>query len=249
MPTAEGDALASVRATALADHYQETVELVQRYWERRNRQFLILIAVLAAAVLVAFTRQLIAPLLETLIVGQLPGLPSDAVERLRAFLPLASDLLLALLAVSVFYLMASVCQATGTITNTYLYLAMMEIEVRRELQLPKDQIAFTRQGPFYEVTSTPLTSVIALCYKIVLGALLVAFFALRIYFDLPSSGALAPVPGREEAVKWYGWLIGNFLLVLDIVVAVPTLWLFAKYAGFSPLPEVEVRRRVAELQT
>jgi hypothetical protein len=68
-PKAEADPMTAVRADALAEHYQRTVDLVARAWERRNRQFIVLIAVLAAAVLVAFSRQLIAPLLEALIVG------------------------------------------------------------------------------------------------------------------------------------------------------------------------------------
>src|SRR5262249_4856829 len=148
-------------------------------------QFIILIAVLAAAVLVAFARQLIAPFLEALIVGQGPKLEPAALERLRAFLPLASDLVLGLLVVSLFYLMASLCHGSGMIINHYVYLSMMEREVRHELQLAKDQIAFTREGPFFEATGRDLTRLIGLCYKLVLGVLLVAFFALRIYFDLP----------------------------------------------------------------
>jgi tetrahydromethanopterin S-methyltransferase subunit G len=248
MQIADADTLASVRASALAEHYQKTVDLVSRSWDRRNRQFITLIAVLAAAVLVAFSRQLIAPFLEALIVGQLPGLPPSVVDRLRAFLPLASDLLLALLVVSIFYLMASLCHGTGMIINYYVYLSMVEREVRSELQLAKDQIAFTREGPFFEATGRKLTRLIGLCYKMVLGILLVCFFALRIYFDIPNEGVLAPVPGREEAVRWYGWLVGNFLLVIDIVVAVPTLWLFARYARLSPISETDVRRRLAALQ-
>jgi tetrahydromethanopterin S-methyltransferase subunit G len=248
MQIADADTFASVRASALAEHYQRTVDLVSRSWDRRNRQFITLIAVLAAAVLVAFSRQLIAPFLEALIVGQLPSLQPQVVDRLRAFLPLASDLLLALLVVSIFYLMASLCHGTGMIINYYVYLGMLEREVRSELQLARDQIAFTREGPFFEATGRKLTRLIGFCYKMVLGVLLVCFFALRIYFDIPNEGVLAPVPGREEAVKWYGWLVGNFLLVIDIVAAVPTLWLFARYARLSPMSEADVRRRLAALQ-
>ena len=240
-PQAETDAMASVRAQALAEHYQRTVDLVARAWERRNRQFIVLIAVLAAAVLVAFSRQLIAPLLEALIVGQLPGLQQNpAGQRLSAFLPLASDLLQALLVVAIFYLMASLCHASGMIINLYVYLGMMEREVRHELHLPRDQIAFTREGPFYEATGRHLSRPIGVCYKLVLGSLLVAFFALRLYFDLTGT----TVPGRESASAAYGWLVGNFLLVVDIVVALPTLWLFARYARLSPMGEIEVRRRM-----
>jgi hypothetical protein len=244
-PKAEADPMTAVRADALAEHYQRTVDLVARAWERRNRQFIVLIAVLAAAVLVAFSRQLIAPLLEALIVGQLPGLQQNpAGERLSTFLPLASDLLLALLVVAIFYLMASLCHASGMIINLYVYLGMMEREVRHELQLPKDQIAFTREGPFYEATGRHLSRPIGACYKIVLGTLLVAFFALRIYFDLTGTA----VPGRESASAAYGWLVGNFLLIVDVAVAIPTMWLFLRYARLSPMGEIEVRRRMMPKQ-
>jgi hypothetical protein len=66
--------------------------------------------------------------------------------------------------------------------------------------------------------------------------------------DLPAEGVFASVPGREDAMKWYGWLVGNFLLVVDIMVAVPTLWLFARYARLSPMAEGDWRQRLAELQ-
>jgi hypothetical protein len=247
MPIADADSLAATRAAALTEHYQRTVDQVSRAWARRNRQFIILIAVLAAAVLVAFSRQLVAPLLEALIVDLVPKLSVAAAGRLRAFLPLASDLLLALLVVAIFYLMASLCHGSGMIINGYLYLGMLEREVRAELKLGKDRIAFTREGPFFEVTGRRLTRLIGFCYKMVLGLLLVAFFALRIYFDLPSEGLPAAVPGRTEAVRWYGWLIGNFLLVIDVIVAIPTLLLFLRYARLSPMTEAHVRKGLARM--
>jgi tetrahydromethanopterin S-methyltransferase subunit G len=232
----------------MAEHYQKTMDLVTRVWERRNRQFIILVAVLAAAVLVAFARQLIAPALETVIFAHLPGLNSAAAERLRAFLPLASDLLLALLLVTVFYLMASLAHGTGWIINSYLYMSMLEREIRQQLKISRDQIAFTREGPFYEVTGSKLTRVIGLCYKSVLGLLLLSFFTSRIFFDLPSDWVPLRVPGREDAVRWYGWLIGNFLFVFDILIAIPTLWLFARYAGLiSSQSEADVRREISRL--
>ena len=50
-----------------------------------------------------------------------------------------------------------------------------------------------------------------------------------------------------EAVRWYGWLIGNFLLIVDIMVAIPTLLLFLRYARLSPMAEAEVRKRLAQM--
>jgi tetrahydromethanopterin S-methyltransferase subunit G len=238
----------SLRAAALVEHYQDTAELVSRAWERRNRQFIILVCVLAAAGLVAFARQLIAPALEAAILGQLPALDEAAKGRLRAFLPLGSDLLLGLLVVTVFYLMASLCHRTGMIINHYQYLSMMEDEIRQQLKIDKSSIAFTREGPFYAATGSKLTRLIGFCYRAVLGLLLVFFFATRLFFDFPSDWVPLRVPGREDAVEWYGWLIGNFLFVVDILIAVPTLWLFARYARLRPLADEAVRAAVLRAQ-
>jgi hypothetical protein len=240
--------VSAMRAAAIVEHYRSTVTLVSQSWERRNRQFIILVGVLAAAGLVAFARQLIAPALESYILTHLPGLDDAARGRLRAFLPLASDLLLGLLVVSVFYLMASLCHRTGMIINTYQYLGMLEGEIRKELGIAKGQIAFTREGPFYAATGSPLTRLIGLCYRIVLGLLLVFFFGTRLVFDFPSEWVPLRVPGREEAVLWYGWLIGNFLFVVDVLIAVPTLWLFMRYVRLRPIADAEVRAAVARTQ-
>jgi hypothetical protein len=240
-----GASIASVRAAALVEHYQHTNDIVYQSWDRRSRQFIILVAVLAVAVLIAFARQLMAPALESVILDKLPGLGQPAVERLRAFLPLGTDLLLALLVVSIFYLMASLTHRTGMIINLYLYLSMLEGEIRRELQIGNDQIAFTREGPFYEVTGSRLTRVIGLCYRAVLGVLLLSFFASRLFFDFPSEWFPLRVPFRDDAVRWYGWLIGNFLFVIDVLIAIPTLWLFARYVRLmTPVSEAEVRSSI-----
>ncbi len=42
---------------ALVDHYQKTYELVLHFWERRNRQFLVLMGLLAAAALVTIFQE------------------------------------------------------------------------------------------------------------------------------------------------------------------------------------------------
>jgi hypothetical protein len=241
------DSLTAQRAAALVAHYQSTMDLVSRSWEHRNRQFIILVVVLAAAGLVAFARQLIAPALEAVILGHLPGLDGAAVTRLRAFLPLASDLLLGLLVVCIFYLMAGLCHRTGMIINGYQYLGMIEAEIRDTLRIGAEHIAFTREGPFYDATGQKLTRLIGFCYRAVLGLLLAFFFATRIFFDFPSDWVPLRVPGREDAVHWYGWLIGNFLFLVDILIAVPTLWLFLRYARLAPRREEEVRAAVRRL--
>src|SRR5262245_58907307 len=96
----------AARAAAVVDHYQKTAELIAHHWERRAQQFVTLVAVLVGAVLVAFSRPLIAPALEALALAYVK-LTGESVVRLQALTPLAGDLLLALLVVVVFYLTAS----------------------------------------------------------------------------------------------------------------------------------------------
>jgi len=238
---------AAVRAAALVEHYQRTSEFVLQEWRRRNRQAIILIAILAAAGLVAFARQLIAPVLLALTSKHLELDPA-AIERLRAFMPLASDLLLGFLIISIFYLIAILTHRSGMIINLYLYMSMLEVEIRRELQVAKDHVAFTREGPFYEITGTNLTRLLGFCHKAVLGLLLVFFFASRLYFDQPTAWVPLRVLGREDAVNVYGWLIGNFLFVIDVLIVIPTMWLFWRYARLRAPSEDYVRQEIARRQ-
>ena len=72
MPEIHTQDLATLRAAALVEHYQKTMELITHHWERRSRQFVTLVAVLAGAALVAFARRLLAPALEAIFLKQFP---------------------------------------------------------------------------------------------------------------------------------------------------------------------------------
>ncbi|MBO0764911.1 MAG: hypothetical protein J2P50_10035 [Hyphomicrobiaceae bacterium] len=131
------------------------------------------------------------------------------------------------------------------VTNTYLYLSMLESEIRRELKLAKDQTAFTRQGPFlYGHERRPDAADRAVLQD---RARRAAGRVLGPAHLLGPSGLRwadpCAWPGKcGAAVRVVGW---QFLVAID-VVAVPTLWLFAKYARFSAMPDAEVHRRIAQ---
>lgn len=232
----------AARADAVVNHYQKTAELIAHHWERRAQQFVTLVVVLAGAVLVAFSRPLIAPGLEALVLAYVK-LTGDSLARLQALTPLAGDLVLALLVVTVFYLTASLVNRTSIIMNYYLYMSLLEEEIRGALAIPKDQFAFTREGLFYTLASSSMTRLIGWCYKAVLGSLLFLFFAARLFFDFPRD--LPPFQfGGDILLQWAS---RGFLFVVDVLIVVPTLWLFFRFAGLSTMSAPDARRRLAEL--
>jgi hypothetical protein len=233
--------LDAVRGAALADHYQKTIELVTHHWERRSRQFVTLVAVLAGAALVAFARPLIAPALESLILERLPSLDPVAVGRLKELTPVAGDLLLAFLVVSVFYLTASLFNRSGVIMNYYIYLEQIEDEIRKALQVPPEQIIFTREGDFYRAMGSDISKLIGRCYKSILGFLLAFFFGARLFFDYPTDVASLPPLAREAILTF---LAKTFLFAIDVLIVIPTIWLFVRFARLGPMTRLEVQRRM-----
>ena len=152
MPEIHAQDLATLRAAALVEHYQKTMELITHHWERRSRQFVTLVAVLAGAALVAFARRLLAPALEAVFLKQFPVQGRDA-ELLKELTPVAGDLILVFLVVTVFYLTANLVNRTSIITNYYFYMEHLETEIRQELQIRPNQFAFAREGEFYKAAA------------------------------------------------------------------------------------------------
>lgn len=233
----------ALRAAALVDHYHKTADLVSHHWERRSRQFVTLVGVLAGAALVAFARPLIAPALEALALRNLE-LTGDSLGRLKALTPVAADLLLAFLVVVVFYLTASLVNRSALITNSYLYMSLLEGEIRTALQLPKGRFAFTREGVFYRIAGSTMTRLVARCYKTVLGSLLVFFFAARLFFDFPHD-LPSFQPQREVVLTW---VAKSFLFGVDVLIVVPTLWLFLRFARLRAISETDAHQRLKEIE-
>jgi hypothetical protein len=233
--------LDAVRAAAMAEHYQKTMDLVTHHWERRSRQFVTLVAVLGGAALVAFARPLIAPSLEAIIRERLPGLDQAAIARLKELTPVAGDLLLAFLVISVFYLTASLFNRSSVITNYYTYLEQIEAEIRKAFQIPADQIVFTREGDFYAAMGSDISNLIGRCYKAILGFLLVFFFAARLFFDYPADVVSLPSLDRAAILTF---VAKTFLFAIDVLIVIPTIWLFVRFVRLGPMTRSEVRKRM-----
>jgi hypothetical protein len=233
----------ATRAVAVVDHYQKTAELIAQHWERRGTQFVTLILVLAGAVLVAFSRPLIAPALEAFVQAYVM-LEGDSLARLKGLTPVAGDLLLAFLVVTVFYLTASLVNRTSIIMNYYLYMSLLEEEIRAAFQIPRGQFAFTREGAFYELASSSVSRLIGRCYKAVLGSLLILFFAARLFFDFPRD---LPALGLGSDILLQ-WASKSFLFLVDVLIVVPTLWLFFRFAWLGPMQEADARRKMTRIE-
>ncbi len=237
MPATTTTDLATLRAAVLAEHYQKTMELVIHHWERRSRQFVTLVAVLAGAALVAFARPLIAPALKEVFLKYVP-LKDANLTRLDALTPVAGDLILAFLVVTVFYLTANLVNRTSIITNYYVYLQRIEPELRKALEISPSQVVFSREGDFYRAVGAYNSRLIGRSYKAILGLLLLFFFAARLFFDFPQDLPPLQIPNRELALEW---VAKCFLFAIDVVIFVATARLFARFV--SPLtpamPEVE----------
>jgi hypothetical protein len=230
--------LATLRALALAEHYQKTMELVTHHWERRSRQFVTLVGVLAGAALVAFARPLIAPALEGLILERFPKLDPVTIGKLT---PVAADLLLAFPVISVFYLTASLVNRTSMITAYYGYLEALESEIRQPLQYPQGHIVFAREGDFDRISGLGISKLIARCYKWVLGALLLFFFSARLVFDYTPDLWSLPELDRGAILAY---VAKTFLFIIDVSIVIPTIWLFVRFVTLKPLTKKEIEEKM-----
>jgi hypothetical protein len=217
--------LGSVRATVLAEHYQKTYELVLHFWERRNRQFVTLAAVLAVAAIGSILQDALIAASRIYLESLLKDAKTEVSVVLEA-LPQAYSVVITFLLVASFYLMANLYLQTSLIINYYGYLDL-EQDLRNELSLRQDRVAFTREGAYYSATGRRVSALVRLFYKLVLFALLVLLFATRMLIDWPQDlAALFWLPSNHVLP----WLGRNYLFVLDVLLCVLTMVLFFAYA-------------------
>ena len=220
------------RAEALVGHYQKTYELTLKFWEQRNRLFVVLVSVIAGAVLLTHAEQPTIKLASNALMKAADVSGVEA-EEIKAAIPNVFKILIAMLLLCVFYLMGSLFHRTQTIVKYYVYLAHMEAEIRRELRIDPKSIAFTRESTFYFRHNGLASRLIGQMYRLVLGGLLVSFFAFRLIEDWPRSWP----DWQWQATYWASlsgllqWVQANFLLLVDVIVGIPTFILFAGYIG------------------
>jgi hypothetical protein len=198
-------------AQITADHYQKTYELTLQMWEQRNTTFLLLLAVVGASAVLTFNVPQAQPILVDIIAKVVGITDNDRLKELRQSFPYG--VVQSILLMTVLYLMVILYHRTVFIRRCYSYLGAIEQEIKNNLGLPRETIAFTRESTFYRNYKAPFARYVAGTYIAMLGSLLVSFLGSRIYADATS---------------------GNLLVTaIDIALAAPTMLFFIGYARSS----------------
>ncbi len=198
-------------AELLIGHYDRTYDLTYKFWEQRNRIFLILLGVISVATLLTFDASQTTPLLLDLYAKFLGVTTAQRIEQLRTSFPFG--LLQSILLAVIFYLMVNLYHRSLSVLRSYRYLSGVEDEIRQYLDLQEDCIAFTREGSYYKKYYTRLQGGVKWVYTCLVGLLLLAFLIGRIVQDFRT---------------------GTYVLVLvDIGIALPTFVYFLGYASSS----------------
>jgi hypothetical protein len=204
------DVSTDTATTLLAEHYQKTYELTYDFWRQRNKLFLLLVAAVAVtALLTAQVPEANSLLVD--LVARLVGVSdnSQRVEELRRGLPYA--LIQSALLIVVFYLTFSLYHRTSNVRRLYSYLAKVETDLRCLTNF--GAAGFTREGAHYTDWKPVPLKAVGYIYTGLLGLLLAAMFAVRIFQDIESKGAWA--------------------IVVDVVIAIPTVFFYGAYANDS----------------
>lgn len=195
----------------LADHYQKTYELTFELWKQRNQTFLILLGVIGGATLLTFSPAQTEPLLVLWIAKALGVTEQQEIRKLGSGLPFG--LLQSLLLVVVFYLMVNLYHRSLYVLRNYRYLAQLEQEIRDNLGLPSESVAFTREGSFYWSDRAPFQSAVKWCYIALVACLLFAFLGGKILQDFRTRTLI--------------------LACVDLAISVATAIFFLAYARSS----------------
>ena len=120
------------------------------------------------------------------------------------------DVLLSAILVIIFYLMQKLYSTNLSVSRYYLYLGTMEDEIRKTLELPKESVAFTREGKFYWDGRTVAQNISKWLYVAVISITLLPFSILKVFGDID--------------------LKNIFLILVDIAVSLMTFIYLFEYA-------------------
>jgi len=252
------DGLATVRAQALVEHYQKTREQLTRDWVERNRRYSLLVAMLAVAAMLSFVQGPIVQALGRLSTGELsallgkmttlgnPDLSSIVASLLVYNASVIYDLLMIAFLVLAFYLTTDLFHRSSMLGSGYVYLALMEHEIRGALLFGEEHAAFTREGAFYRATGRRMSKLIGWVTKGMLATLLVLFFAARLLTDFPQAWSPLRLPDPGNLATWLQWAARNFLFLLDVITALLTARMLWGYLVLRPPSEAKVRAAIAQ---
>ncbi len=209
----------SERKAAMVEHYHLTYDLTYKFWKERNRAFLLLITTLAIAALISYDpgifidRVWSLPTLKAVEGASAPppntflltalcymaqeedcGPTSPALEHFRDRFP--HDAFDGIISIIVLYLMLNITNLTSTIFRYYYYINRLEEEIRKELEIGRWSVAFSREGGWYKSFVTPLQLPIRYFYVMILAGMLVLYFLVRIASELHPAGSYLRIGGH-----------------------------------------------------
>lgn len=197
-----------MKAEIIAQHYQNTFEFTLALWKERNRSFLFLLFVVGIGALLSFNVSQAEPLLIDFIAKFFDVDNADRLNELRLSFPYG--LIQSIILMIVLYLMIQLYHRTININRNYAYMSHLEIEIRKELQISRDEKSFSREGDFYWKTSPSFSKQIGVAYILILGILLMAFLVMRVKTDIITKN--------------------TFAIFADSILAIITLIFFFMYA-------------------
>ena len=86
-----------------------------------------------------------------------------------------------------------------------------------------------------------MSNLIARCYRWVLGSLLVFFFSARLVFDYPVDPWPLPELDRGAILAY---VAKTFLFAIDVLIVIPTVWLFVRFVSLEPLTKKEIEEKM-----
>lgn len=164
------------------EHYQKSFELTYEILKERNRLFIYL--VLAAGVGLLFLLRV--PEFDKLLVEAIVSVLNieDTKRIAQLYLSFPFDVFLSIILVIIFYLIQKLYSTNLAVLRYYLYLSILEDELRISLKLPTNSVFFTREGSFYWGNRTFIQGVAKWSYIFATFIVLLPFIYLKLKNDI-----------------------------------------------------------------
>ncbi len=204
-------------AHLLIEHYHRTLDSAARIWDARNKSFLLLVGVVGASALLTASPDFTSRLADMLLARASTNADGAKVENVLPYYP--SAVVNAMLLLVAFFLTMNLFQKTVSMIRYYKYVGVLESEIRRLLGIADPSMVFARESLHYWQERPRSFWIVRYAYIVILGALLAFLYWLRLGVDI----ALFSEKGDRLP------------LALDIVIGLPTFFVFLAYVAHSLL--------------
>ena|ERR1043165_1407909 len=205
----------------ITEHYQKTFELTYETWKERNRLFVYLVLVTGLGLLLVLQVPEANNLLVDAIVKLLGITDTARIAQLHKDFPL--EIILSIILIIMFYLMQRVYSTSLSVLRYYAYLAGLEEEIRQKLVLPKNSIAFTREGTFYWGHRSFAQTLSKWNYVLVILIILLPYIVLKLVSDFHARNILITVVDTFVATMTFVYYVAYALSTATLDAPTPQL--------------------------